>query len=80
MRRQVETGTDRNAAAVRLVRAKLGGVMMPLTKSDAFEKGKPTNEKVKPTNLIFLNGYHVEHKGQWWRVPAKAYSNWWPSL
>ena len=42
-RRQVKTGADRIAAAVRLVRAKLGGVMMPLTKSDAFEKGKPTN-------------------------------------
>ena len=43
-RRQVQTGTDMNAAAVRLARAKLGGggAMMPLTKSDAFEKGKPT--------------------------------------
>ena len=66
-RRQVQTGTDRNAAAVRLVRAKPSGAMMHLTKSDAFEK-------VKPTKFVFLLTDVLWSMGRWWKVPAKAYS------
>ena len=64
-RHQVQTNTDRNAAAVRLVRATLNGAMMPLTKSDAFEKRKPIK-------FVFLLTDIMCSMGRWWKVPAKA--------
>ena len=64
---QVQTGTDRNAAAVHLVRAKPSSVR-------CIRRSQMHLKRVNPLGFVFLLTDIMWSMGRWWKVPAWAYS------